>query len=254
MRRVGELLWYWIKAALYVVLAAVTLHLLAAFTISQSVVLACFVVLVIAELGSLSDRVLPTVVTMTVDPAWEKLLVEFGVTDQEGIGRLAEAEARDPASYQACRPIRLTFLNARCVYVHGYDLFQTRVDLRARFDLPEPRPAHERKPLYGAPFLGVYLKRSIDGYQFGISTPASRDKSLPGGLDDDHIPIATIPYSELHLHQAGDLLYSDADRLIRKAAEDLKRLGWKDEERTGWSPDKTARIEHEYVKVRFLSS
>lgn len=131
--------------------------------------------------------------------------------------------------------LTFTILKPNLIYSDSRHFFRTEVDFKERINEVSLSTSH---------FVGFSVKWGREGYEIGLRTLESAEKSHHIADDKDIIRITTIPYSELGLYK-----FAKAKKDLKDAM--LKKYGWTKEEPhiDMYLVDPTVTLEHKYCTV-----
>ncbi|TRZ48916.1 hypothetical protein D4Q80_03015 [bacterium] len=186
-------------------------------------------------------------VRISIQPKWDELFKDYNIADDNSW----DSKVTEEKEYNVLREgINFTILKPDLIYDNDWHSFKTTVDFRRKIDEVSPNK-------YGTDFIGVYINSGIEGYELGIRTPESHEKSFKEkqqykgyfGDDSDLIKIATIPYSEFLF----PWYVMQSKKKKEKIDKNLKKFEW-----TRQAPDaelsrvdSSVALEHRYFSVYY---
>ncbi len=181
-------------------------------------------------------------IRINILPKWSELFKDYKIANDNSW----DSKVPEDKEYHILKHgINFTILKPGLIYDDDRHHFKTAVDFRRKIDEVSPDK-------YGTDFVGVYVKSSLEGYEVGIRTPESHEKSFKErgeykgvlGDDSDLIKIATIPYTEFYIRDFNKKRQKQKD-------QNLQKHGWKREEPDAEFSlvDSTITIEHKYFLV-----
>lgn len=206
------------------------------------IVLSIFVLLLFYKGRQKQEKFFP--IRISIQPKWPELFKDYKIADDNSW----DSNVPEGKEYNVLKDgVNFTILEPDLMYDDDWHSFKTSVNFRRKID--ELSPDKSR-----AFFVGVYVKSGIEGYEIGIRTPESHKKSFEErkeykgylGDDSDLIKVATIPYSEFHVH--------DFNKKSQKEKDfNLQKHGWRREEPDAELSlvDSEITLEHKYLSVYY---
>jgi hypothetical protein len=184
-----------------------------------------------------------------VDPQWHDILMDFKLisSTEEWHALLAASKQISNTTYSPIRDsIRFSVLGdstnheRRLIYFNNFQVFGVEINFFAELDSVSVRRSGQAGELIGEEKISFYLKRGLEGYDFGIRVPAwwwketgsnrptilsEREDALCGRID---VVLATIPYEEFHIYwQSESWSQKFIDKQDEVRQERRAKLGWK---------------------------
>lgn len=180
---------------------------------------------------------------IAIEPNWAAIGRDYVIDpeDVRGFGDEAQEER-----YAGVRRIAFTVLEPSLAFRHGRETFFSETDIvellpgwearhRRRWDrIPKGEPHDPPSDYVESVYVYIYsratTRRDDHGYELGITTEKSREKSDHPSDEKGRIPLSTLPFVALARYwDVEDDRYSDDRRREIKAS--LQRNGWTEEER-----------------------
>ena len=186
---------------------------------------------------------------ITVEPNWAAISRDYAIDPEDVRGFSDDAQAE---RYAAVKRISFTVLQTNLAFRHDHQLFFSETDIAAHLPGWEARSERREERILKAArnqphdpstdyveSVYVYLysrailesrRREDAGYELGITTEKSQERSHYPGDKEARVPLATLPYLAFACYwdSLDDTLSDDRRREIK---DSLQRHGWTEEER-----------------------
>lgn len=162
-----------------------------------------------------------------IQPNWQKLLIDYKVikeNDWEKTSKIIHKTYEKENEYHVLKNgISFSFVKSNLVYNINHNNFSSDVDIREKIEELKEKPNKENG-LVMSYTPELYIKRSIEGYDIGITTAESFNKVHLVGDDNELIKIATIPFSEFWAYSGIEM----NKKQLEKHNKSLKDNNWEE--------------------------
>ena len=175
-------------------------------------------------------------VRISIKPKWHQLLKDYNVIkDMDDKEFRKKIDIKDSIYH---RGVNFTVLRPKLIYSNDWHSFMTELNFRTQLEEFSPSISE---------FVGFYVKERRDGYELGIRTPESAEKSYHPRDDRDLIKVATIPYAALGLYSTHSIKQDIRDKILKEYGLE-KEPSDESADEGGWD-DRT--LHHKYYDVNY---
>lgn len=186
--------------------------------------------------------------TVWIEPKWDDLLKDYKlVKEEEWEPPNGKLEKVPEWEYRVLRDgFSFTFLKPQLfdglIYRNDRKYFRGELDFRERIEEIEiPMGEHNMK---FSPTM--FVRWGKEGYDIGITTPESFQKSYHPRDNLDLVTVATMPYEVFRGYENRSSFLKGTEKAQKSA---LEKHGWKQEERDKYLADLPDSFEHKYFFV-----